>query len=243
MGTGFVGLVGLFLLNQLVSTVEHDNLALHEAVQKVELTLDVGSVNINVADERDPRPAILERTFTSSLRSPAETVERDRDTFRVRTNCGRLTGDCSTDYQLTVPAKTRVTVRTERGHVTAKGLRAPLYAQVGVGDVRMVDVQGGTITGRSQTGNVTLSDVRFRTAEAATERGQVRVVSTAGFARLRAVNETGDVVVTLPRAGGPYAVAAASEHGRRAVDVALDATAAASVKATTTDGDVTITGD
>ena len=243
MGTGFVGLVGLFLLNQLVSTVEHDNLALHAAVQKVELTLDVGNVNINVADERDSRPAILERTFTSSLRSPAETVERDRDTFRVRANCGRLTGDCSTHYQLTVPAKTRVTVRTERGHVTAKGLRAPLYAQVGVGDVRMVDVQSGAITGRSQTGNVTLSDVRFRTAEAATERGQVRVVSTAGFARLRAVSETGDVVVTLPRTGGPYAVAAASERGRRTVDVARDATAAASVKATTTDGDVTITGD
>ncbi|MBU7598442.1 DUF4097 domain-containing protein [Streptomyces sp. P38-E01] len=242
MGTGFVGLAGLFLFSQLISTVEHSSRPVGGDVRAVEVRVDVGKVTVNVTEE-DTARASLRSTFTSGLRPPAEAVEQVRDTLRVNANCGRLTGDCSTDYELTVPAETRVTVRTAHGHVSAKGLRASVAARVEVGDVRMIDVRGRTITARSQTGNVTLSDVRFRTADTATERGQIRVVSTSGFTRLRALNHTGDVVLTLPRRSGPYAVEARGGTGRRTVDVERDAGAPATVQASTSEGDVTITGD
>lgn len=246
MGVGFIGVAGLFLLNQLVSTVQTSTVTLGQDVRTVELTLETGNVGVNVITGKGTRPT-LERSFTSSLRSPGETLEQDRDTLRVRANCGRFTGDCSTDYQLTVPAQTQVTVRTGRGHVSVKGLRASLAAQVDVGDVRLADVRGRRITAHSQTGNVTLSEVRFRTADARTDRGQVRVDSTSGFSRLRAISRTGDVVVTLPHRAGPYSVDASSREGSRTVGVPnvrhSQQAASASVEARTVRGDVTISGD
>lgn len=240
LGAGLVGVASVLLLNQLVSRTDTTTVPLNKAITKVDIVVDHGNINVTAATSASDK-AQLERRLTRSLRDPEERVEQHGATLTVYASCGRrLTGDCSTDYQLTVPRNTQVQVRTEVGAVTVKGLRAPLAARTKVGDVRVADVRGRRLTALSQTGNVTLSEVRFDRARARTERGDVRVVTADGFHQLQASSETGDVVVTLPDEAGPYAVKAGTDEGARQVDVGQDAAATATVDVTTAIGDVTV---
>lgn len=249
LGAGLVGIAGVLMLNQFVSRTDSSTVALSRSITKVNIVIQHGNVNIKTIEASsatatmaaDNGTARLERQLTRSLRDPRENIQQHGNTLRVHASCDRpLTGRCSTDYRLIVPTHTQVTVRTETGTVTAKGLRGSLSAHTKVGNVRIADVRGGRLTAMSQIGNVTLSEVRFDRARARTRRGDVRVVTAQGFRELTASSETGDVVVTLPGDAGPYAVNAGTDDGTRQVEVGQDATARATVDVTTAVGDVMV---
>lgn len=249
LGAGLIGIAGVLLLNQFVSRTDSSTIALSRSITKVNIVIQHGNVNIKTIEAGSATATMaasngtarLERQLTRSLRDPRENIQQHGNTLRVHASCDRpLTGRCSTDYELTVPTHTRVTVKTETGTVTAKGLRGSLSARTKVGNVRIADVRGGRLTAMSQIGNVTLSEVRFDHARARTQRGDVRVATVREFRELAASSETGDVVVTLPGDAGPYAVNAGTDDGVRQVEVGQDATARTTVDVTTAVGDVTV---
>ncbi|MFJ6510703.1 DUF4097 family beta strand repeat-containing protein [Streptomyces sp. NPDC091406] len=238
VSVALVGGAGWYLLLFLVTGTESASAAIGSTVRNVELTVDSGDIDVDVVGQGE-RPE-LHKTLTTSFRTPEETVRQDGDTLYVTTRCGDGVGECASDYDLTVPAGTRITVSTRLGDVSVQGVQASVEGRTEMGSVHLERITGERIVAVSKTGAVTLKDVVFDTAEATTRLGDVLVEDIDPFEKLTASSRTGDVEVILPKEAGPFAVNAETELGDRKVTVGQDSSSGASVDARTGIGDVTV---
>ncbi|GGO54798.1 DUF4097 family beta strand repeat-containing protein [Streptomyces lasiicapitis] len=240
-GLTLIGGGAWYLLLFLVTRTETGTAAIDKSVRTVEVAIDSGDVQIDVAGEGEKTE--LHKKLTKSLRSPDEKIEQDGDTLRITTDCGEGMGRCGSDYRLTVPQGTRVKVETRLGDVSVKGVRKSVEARTKIGSVRLEHIDGDRLVAASKTGAVTLKDVKFDTAEATSKLGDVRVEEIDPFTKLRAVSKMGDVELHLPSSAGPFAVTAATKVGDRKVNVDQETSADTKVEARTKIGDVTVRND
>ncbi|THA25963.1 hypothetical protein E4198_15790 [Streptomyces sp. RKND-216] len=238
---GLVVGVGAFLLSKMLTRTDHSAATFDGHVDRVELVVDSGDLTVTRAEAGTE--VSLERSMLKSFRSPEEFVEREGGTLRITTGCEDGWGECASDYDLRVPADTPVNVRTRLGDVRVTGLAASVEARTDAGSVELTDVRGDEIVAHGKTGGVVLDGVRFRTAEAGSKLGDVRLDVVDDFDALSATSKTGDVTVSLPEKSGPYAVTAASELGDEKVTAQRDSSASSKVEATTSIGDVTVRTD
>jgi hypothetical protein len=94
-------------------------------------------------------------------------LEQSGNTVRVRELEGHQ--NISINYEITVPADTRVRSETGSGDVTVDGIHGPVEAQTGSGDVKMHDVHGNV---HAETGS---GDTKFEGIEA--ERVEIKTGS------------------------------------------------------------------
>ncbi|MEV7512570.1 DUF4097 family beta strand repeat-containing protein [Streptomyces sp. NPDC089922] len=240
VGALLVGTAGYYLLAQLTARDENGSSAVPAQVRNVEIVIDSGAVSVTAA--APDAAGRIDKKLTKSLRAPDEKIEQDGDTLRVTTRCGDGWGKCSSDYDVAVAPGTRVKVVTDLGDVSVTGLRGPVEARTDVGKVSLKDVEADTVVAFGKTGGVSVRDTRFRTAELGSKLGLVEVAGTDRFERLKATTKTGDVRLTLPAGAGPFAVTAETSLGDRTVDVPQDSSSAVKVEASTSVGDVTVSG-
>ncbi len=100
-------------------------------------------------------------------------VEQFGNTIRIK----ELEGyhNISIDYEIAVPAETRVRSETGSGDVTVEGIQGPAEVQTGSGDVKMHEVHGNV---RAETGS---GDTRFDGIDA----GRVEIKTGSGDVDLR----------------------------------------------------------
>ncbi|EST33100.1 hypothetical protein N566_19645 [Streptomycetaceae bacterium MP113-05] len=238
VAVGLVLSAGAFFLGKVLTRTEHSTATFDGRVDRVELNIDSGDLNVTTTGEDSKMT--LERSMLKSFRSPEESVERDGGTLRITTSCPDGWGECASDYDLHVPGGTPVTLRTRLGDVSVTGLAASVEARTDVGSVELTEVHGEEVTAHGKTGGVILDDVGFRTGQAGSKLGDVRLDVTDDFDSLTATSKTGDVTVSLPESAGPFAVTATSELGDEKVTADRDASAPSQVEATTSIGDVTV---
>src|SRR5262252_2010853 len=103
-------------------------------------------------------------------------VEQSGNTIRIgRFEDRDLQRNISIDYEVTVPAQTRLTSRTGSGDQTLSGLQLPLNATTGSGNITLDNISADTRI-RSGSGDLKISSVKG-TLNAETGSGNIRAQS------------------------------------------------------------------
>jgi hypothetical protein len=179
---------------------------------------------------------------------PGQRVEQSRLTFTDGCH------DCSIDYELTVPAEVKVTIRTSSGNadvqgvatadlgsssgnLTAAGIPGTLLAHSTSGNVTAGGIGGDTDL-ESTSGRITATALRGSAAHAKATSGDLRLVFATPPKGVDAQASSGNVTVRAP--GGPYRTDVGTGSGDLRVSLPIDDTAPARIRAHTTSGDLTL---
>lgn len=163
-------------------------------------------------------------------------------------------GDCSVDYDLTVPASVQVRIRNGSGSVRVTDV-ATADIQAGSGDVMVRNVPGavrahtgsGSVrvdsTGaqndlHTSSGDITAIALGGGTLLADTGSGSIRLIFGTAPANVRATTGSGDLRIKLP--SGRYKIDSSTGSGDKNITVPDDRTATATVFAKTGSGSINI---
>ncbi|WP_017586438.1 DUF4097 family beta strand repeat-containing protein [Nocardiopsis ganjiahuensis] len=262
-GVLVVGLVVFTAFSVLGNmTVNHsDRTDSFSGVAEIELENSTGGrVELRGGDGDE---VVVERELSGSpVSEPDEDIEAEGGQLEIDTDCSGLLffSGCSVNYDITVPAGTRVTVETVSGRITASNIEGELTThttsgsvqvanQVGAVDVETVsgaielDGVEGSVTAESTSGQITatgsgdlldLSTTSGRIDASGFEADEVRSESVSGTQKL---------------GGGFTALEASSVSGE--IEVRTDApfdlmsveTVSGGVRATVPDESYDITGE
>ncbi|MFC4854999.1 DUF4097 family beta strand repeat-containing protein [Actinophytocola glycyrrhizae] len=179
--------------------VVNDQATIGEAITEVRFANDSGDVRITVGDTTEVR-----RTVRYDGEQPGVTHRVDGSALIVDA-CP--IGDCSIDYELTVPAGARISGHVDSGDIELTGVAsANVESESGGITVRDVD---GEVNASVQSGNVELTGIGGAVVATA-ESGDVQV----GLVAKQGVSvetQSGNIDVSVP--AGKYDVTASTESG------------------------------
>ncbi len=139
---------------------------------------------------------------TEGLRSPSHDARVDGDgTLRLASSCGWVFGNsCAVDYEVRVPAGTRVHVDARSGDVHAQSLRSeqPVVLAASSGDIDAVGVTAPAVELYTSSGDISASRVRADTVTAEASSGDVFLGLAAAADRVDVVASSGDIHVDVP---------------------------------------------
>ena len=213
-------LLGAFGQSQTASSAYEDSIS---AGNEPRITVNNERGNLRITGEEDLDRVELEAQIYASD-SDADTAEQNASDASVdlaregsEVTVGGLSGDAAgADYELRVPADSRVIVDSgsggveaenvaaleaelESGDVDATGVRGPVSAQTQSGDVTLTGVSApeGDLTAEVGAGDLALEDIEAGRVEAEVETGGASVTRPFSGAGELYV-ETGDIVVDAP---------------------------------------------
>jgi DUF4097 and DUF4098 domain-containing protein YvlB len=203
-----VGVAGLVLAGcgWVGNTTFDDRETLDETVTELRFSNDSGDVRVSVGDTVEVR-----RTVSHGDEKPGRSYRVD-DGALVLDACP--VRDCKIDYEVTVPAGTKVSGHVDSGTIEVAGV-ATANVEAESGDITVRDV-AGEVNASVQSGSVDLGGIGG-TVVAGAESGDV----TVGLVTARGVSvetQSGDIEVTVP--SGKYHVTASTESG--SIDNDLD---------------------
>lgn len=229
-------------------------------IKALDLRNTDGATRVTGGDVTEVR---VERTHTySGDNAPSEKITDGGGILRVDSgDCGKNWtfvggGRCTTDYTITVPYGTKVTLRGDDGEITVADPRAAVDVKAKDGDVTLSGAAGDAKL-HAKDGALTLDNVaatsiaatssdgliditttgRVGSLSADSEDGGIEVTTDQEVGSLKATTKDGDVSVTTKK-GRVGSLSADSEDGD--VDIAAGG-AFGGLKATTKDGGVTVT--
>lgn len=213
-------LTGAFGQSQTASSAYEDSIS---AGNEPEVTVNNERGSLRITGEEDLDQVELQARIHASA-NDAETAERNASDASVdlardgsEVTVGGLSGDAAgANYELRVPADSRVTVDSgsggveienvaaleaelESGDVNATGIRGPVSVQAPNGDVNLTGVSApeGDLTAEVGAGDLALEDIETDRLEAEAETGGASVTGPFSGAGELYV-ETGDIVVDAP---------------------------------------------
>jgi hypothetical protein len=196
-----VGVAGLFLAGcgWVGQNSFDDHEALGQKVTEIRFSNDSGDVRISVGDTVEVR-----RTVRYGDDKPGKTYRIEKDTLLLEECPVR---NCAIDYEVTVPAGTKVSGHVDSGNVEVVGM-ATANVEAESGDLTVRDV-AGDVNASVQSGTIDLSGIGGAVVAGA-ESGDV----TVGLTAARSVSvetQSGNIEVTVP--SGKYHVTASTESG------------------------------
>jgi hypothetical protein len=222
-----VGVAGLFLAGcgWIGNNSFDDHETLGETVTEVRFANDSGDVKVSAGDTVEVRRAVKYGDDKPDKTYRVEDGVLIVDVCPVR--------NCSIDYELTVPAGTKVSGHVDSGTVEVTGVAAA-NVEAESGDITVRDVEG-EVNASVQSGTVDLGGIGGAVVAGA-ESGDV----TVGLTAVRSVTvetQSGNIDVTLP--SGKYHVTASTESGSLDNDLGDDP-AGEPVQLSAQSGDVTV---
>lgn len=207
------------------TTTFDDRESIDQEITEVRFANDSGDVRITVGEAVEVR-----RVVSYGQDKPGRTHRVDDGALVVEECPVR---ECSIDYELTVPAGTRVSGHVDSGRVEVVGVATANVAAES-GDVTVRDV-AGEVKVSVQSGRLDLAGIGGAVVAGA-ESGDVSVGLTAARS-VSVETESGNIEVTVP--SGKYHVEASSESGDLRNDLGDDPSGPP-IKARAQSGDVTI---
>lgn len=207
------------------TTAFDDRETLGETVTEVRFTNDSGNVTISVGDTVE-----VKREGRYGDEEPGRTYRVENGALVVEACPVR---NCTIDYELTVPAGTKVSGHVDSGNVEVAGV-ATANVEAESGDVTVRDVEG-EVNASVQSGSVDLTGIGGAVVAGA-ESGDVRVTLAAARS-VSAETQSGNIEVTVP--SGKYHVTASTESGSLTNDLDDDPSGLP-IEASAQSGDVTI---
>lgn len=211
-----------------------------EPVDTVEI--DVGAGDVEVIGSTRDDITIEWRERSTMLSDATVTHQVTGSTLRVVGDCdGSLWFTrCATDVVVRVPAGVDVVAGSDAGSVTAAGLEGTTELRSDAGRVRAED-QVGDLVAHSDAGAVVVDGLLADSARVTSDAGPVTVDALEPVTDLVAESDAGNVRVTVPADGEPYAVDAVTGAGSTTVDVATDPTSHRTIRARSDAGSVVVT--
>jgi DUF4097 and DUF4098 domain-containing protein YvlB len=204
--TGVIGLGLLAGCGEWNTDSYSDSDAVGQSFESVRFTNDSGDVTIRAGDKAE-----VKRTVHYGDKKPG-------DTFRVKDGVLALDScterNCWIDYEVTVPAGTRVSGELDSGKVDISGV-ADVNLRASSGEVNVTDVDGA-VNIEASSGSVRLDEIGGPVV-AKVDSGNVEV-GLAKAADVRVGADSGNVDVTVP--DGSYKVTTSADSG--SVDSGID---------------------
>jgi hypothetical protein len=228
---------GLFVAHALPEQHAEQEHLYRRAVTRVELDSHAGDATLT------PGPAgvvSVRRRANWSVGSQPEVRERwQGSTLQLSVRCprGRGSGECSVDFDLSVPADVITDLRTEAGTLTVNNLVGSSRLASAVGDIAVTGARGD-LWARTQRGSFTGSALHSRTVDVEAHVGDTDVGLSSRPQTVRAVSTVGDVKVTVPQ--GAYAVEMHGRSDATALGFSSDPAAAARITASAEVGQVDV---
>ncbi|MGB3441812.1 MAG: DUF4097 family beta strand repeat-containing protein [Actinophytocola sp.] len=222
-----VGVAGLFLAGcgWVGTSTFDDHETLGQKITEVRFSNDSGNVSVDVGDTVEVR-----RTVRHGDDKPGKTYRVEDGALLVDACPVR---ECTIDYELTVPAGTKVSGHVDSGSIEVAGVATANVAAES-GDITVRDV-AGEVNASVQSGSIDLGDIGGAVVAGA-ESGDVKVgLATAGSVSVE--TESGNIEVTVP--SGKYHVTASTESGSMENDLDNDPSGLP-IEASAQSGDVTI---
>lgn len=244
----------LLLVNLLARTSEERRSALPATGDRLVVSSSGGSVRI-VGGSVDEVQVVVKLRY--GLGRPRVEQSSGPDGVRLSASCPWYGSFCSTDYEITVPARFAVDAESSGGQITVQAVSGAVSANSSGGGITVRETgdevrassSGGSVTVADATGAVDLESSgggitgeRLRGADARAESsgGGVRLGFATAPQTVEASSSGGGVEIRLPRVEGGYRVDASSSGGDRSVDVPTDPASSRSVTARSSGGDVRI---
>jgi DUF4097 and DUF4098 domain-containing protein YvlB len=256
-----LGVLGLTSCGWTRNTAE-DETAIGQTITSVRVTNDSGNVNIKTGDQtkvhrkihyNDDKPGSTHRVEGAALIVEACNVR-----------------DCSIDYDIVVPAGTKVTsavdsgnteitgvasanVKASSGGVTVRGVAGAVNVDSDAGSVQVSDI-GAAVKVNAQSGRVTLDNVRAA-ASVQADSGTIEARGIGGAVDLRADSGTVNASltsqqnvraatdsgnVTVTVPRGAYRVKTSTDSGNVRGDVTSDSTGTHEIDLHTDSGNITL---
>jgi DUF4097 and DUF4098 domain-containing protein YvlB len=205
-----VGVAGLFLAGcgWVGQNSFDDHETLGQEISELRFANDSGDVKVSVGDTVEVR-----RTVRYADDKPDKTYRVEEDTLLLEECPVR---NCTVDYEVTVPAGTKVSGHVDAGNVEVVGT-ATANVEAESGDITIRDV-AGDVNASAQSGSIDLGGIGGAVVAGA-ESGDVQVGLTAANS-VSVETQSGNIEVTVP--SGKYHVTASADSGSVANDLGDD---------------------
>ena len=202
-----------------------DDAAIDAKITSVRVNNESGDVTIRTGD----KPSV-HRTVRYDRDRPGGTHHVEGDVLVIDRCSVRR---CAVDYEITVPAGTRVNGESDSGRIDVTGA-AEVNFKVSSGDVAVHGV-AGRVNVESDSGTVRLSGVGDDVAVRASS-GDVTVDDARGSVSVR--GDSGNIAVSVPR--GAYRVSTGTDSGDVRSDVTDDPGGTHRLDLHTSSGNITV---
>lgn len=205
---------GAFAILILLSRDSFDVASTYGGVRTLVIRDDTGAVELTGVAAGEPLRVVehVERGLSAPKRSA---VRGPGGALTLTGDCpGTGFGSCEIRYRVSVPADTRVVVRSGTGRVHAAGLasESPVTLSSGTGDIDVRGLRAPVVALDSGTGEVEASGVDAPRVTATSATGAVGVSMDRVPGDLRAHSSAGSVAVDVPDAA--YALDASTAAGK-----------------------------
>ena len=212
------------------------NLPVHGGT--VNFSVDSGDVTVSqTAGDRlvatgTAHYSLVRSTVTHSVTATGTTVS---------SHCRFVTGECSFNYRVGLPAGVRAVLASGSGSLMLRGLSGYVDAAAGSGDIAGTGLSGPQVTFESGSGDVTVRGLASADVSASAGSGDVTLTFTKVPRLVSVSNADGDVRLVLPPGRTLYKVDASAGDGSSVVKVPQSTNSPHVIKVSDGSGDITIT--
>jgi hypothetical protein len=176
--------------------------------------------------------SLVRSTVTRSVTATGTTVS---------SHCRFVTGECSFNYRVGLPAGVRAGLTSGSGNMMLRGLSGYVNAAAGSGDIGGTGLSGPQVSLESGSGNITVSGLTSADVTASAGSGDVTLTFIKVPRLVSVSNSDGDVRLVLPPGRTLYKVDASAADGSSVVKVPQSTNSPHVIKVSDGSGDITIT--
>ena len=217
-----IGSGALSVTAEFVTSKDSGTATFSQPVQRLRVVADSGDVRVRVATGT----TISVRTVSrAAFGRPRLTSAVRNGTLQLGQGCDRdwwLPGECSVDFEVTMPAGVAIELTTQTGDILVDGAQSDLLVSTDTGDITVLDTGSDRVTVNGSVGDVRL---QFR---AAPERVGVQT-------------DVGDIRIRVPDDQSTYLIRGRTDVGTARIDDRLrNGRSSRTIEAGTNTGDLTI---
>jgi hypothetical protein len=194
-----------------------------------------------------------------ALVRPGISWQRTPSGISLQSRCHSVTGPCSFDYQVAMPAGAAADVTDGSGDLAARGLHGPvtLHTDSGQisataltgdvlisnqsGDVTAAGLSGRNVVIRAGSGNIAATGLTGPGVTVTNQSGDVTLIFASVPSRVRVTCDSGDIKLVLPPGNTAYHLEARTSSGTTDLRVPKDTSSPHVVTVTDQSGDISVT--
>ena len=227
-----------FVANTLpAKTAAVDTSVFHEPVSRVRVNADTGWVRIRAGTATTGATVVSRRTSSQSTARHHESV--GAGLLDVTADCPsgltEAADSCTVNFDITIPRGTDVNVTTSTGDVNVTGTNSPITIRTTSGAIQ-VHRTTGPVHLTSKVGSVAADQVNGGTVSTETSTGDIRLSFSAAPDRAQATSNTGNVHLEVPKDGTPYRVHADPALGGTHINLPTSSTSLRELELNTNTG-------
>lgn len=206
------------------------------SAKRVAVSVDAGQLTLTQADT--DRATVTGTAHYSLIRTnPSSTTDGDQASYSY--HCHAVTGNCSLDATVTVPAGMTASVSTDGGNAAVAGTTGTVSLDTGGGNLAAGNVSG-PVTLSTDGGNIQATAIRSADVTASSGGGNIEIHFTAVPRDVNINTAGGDITVIVPYESTGYHVTAHTDGGATTESVYNNSHSKYEITATSGGGNILI---